>query len=189
MNICILSLWCVLLFCCAAFPEGNISSNCMIYYHDFISVQSHHFSYNYMRPLTATVLCYSWFRGMLILFLSLWETGITGDLHAEASDLVSGVIINMTNLNTLGEKILIVNQGQLHFVSTMVIWSQIILCWEESPVVCRLLGSSMTFNPRHPDTSISLMLVTTKHTPRHCQMSPGGVVVVVQNPPGWNSQS
>lgn len=41
---------------------------------------------------------------MLILFLSLWETGITGTdyLHAEASDLVSGIIINTTNLNSLG---------------------------------------------------------------------------------------
>ena len=100
-------------------------------------------------------------------------------LHTDASDLVSGVIINTTNLNSLGQKILIVNQGRLHFVNTMVIWRQIILRWEESPVVYRMLGSSTTFNPRHPDTSISLMLVTIKHTPRHCQMSPGGVVVVV----------
>ena len=72
-----------------------------------------------------------------------------------------------------------INQGQLHFVNTMVIWSQIILRWEDSPVVCRMLGNIMTFNPRHPDTSISLMLVTTKHTPRHYQMSPGRVLVVV----------
>lgn len=100
-------------------------------------------------------------------------------LHAEASDLVLGVIINTTNLNSLGKRILTINQGQLHLVNTMVIWSQIILRWEDSPVVCRMLGNIMTFNPRHPDTSISLILVTTKHAPRHCQMSPGGVLVVV----------
>ena len=57
-------------------------------------------------------------------------------LHTEASDLVLEVIINATNLNTLGEKILTVNQGQLHFVNTMVIWRK--RQWHPTPVLWKI---------------------------------------------------